>query len=154
MKGSIIFLLVLVSLVGEGICNSLRVRRQEDDNTQVIKLIEEELVRLRHAENRLKKFIDAIETGLKSGKVNTALKETEDKTPKGQVDFFKMVQAFKKHTPKSFEELIKTVADDTHILLDELYGRLDETGALVDGAQNEEEEKGSSAEMVHSGLKN
>ncbi|CAG7701082.1 unnamed protein product [Allacma fusca] len=141
-----VFTLVLIGLVEEGFCHSLRVRREGDE--EVISQIKEHVTRLRHAEARLKKFTDEIETGLDKGVVRTALSDTEDKTEEGQVDFFKLVRAFKEHTPNSFEDLIKRVADDTHILMDQLYGRLDELGAIVEGAKHDDAD--TSAEEHHS----
>ncbi|CAG7821362.1 unnamed protein product [Allacma fusca] len=148
MNKIVIFVLatVLVGLIGEGFGHSLRVRREGDE--EVIEQIKQHVTRLRHAESRLKKFTDQIETGLETGLVKTALAETEDKTEKGQVDFFKLVKAFKEHTPNSFEDLIKRVADDTHILMDQLYGRLNELGTIVEGAKHDEAD--TSAEEHHS----
>ncbi|CAG7720512.1 unnamed protein product [Allacma fusca] len=129
-----------------------RFRRDVDNlpaekDAQTIFTIKESIARLRHAETRLKTLNDLVEEGIANGALAKSLGTVQSQVEKGAVDYSKIISIFKDTAPKTFKEVIKRISDDTHILLDQLHGRLDSLGNLFKDVKHDSDD--TSAEEHH-----
>ncbi|CAG7731477.1 unnamed protein product [Allacma fusca] len=101
----------------------------KETDQPIMDIIQKGLTRLRHAGDRLRKFIEKIEDGIKNGAVSQTIESVKAKIESGKVDLHHLISAYKHQSPMNFEDLIRRISDDTHILLDKLHGRVDVFGA-------------------------
>ncbi|CAG7816795.1 unnamed protein product [Allacma fusca] len=118
-----------------------------EEDAQTIVKIKESITRLRHAETRLKTFNDLVEEGLANGAVAKSLGTVQSQVEKGAVDYSKITSVLKDTAPTTFKEVIKRISDDTHILLDQLHGRLDSLGNYIKDVKHDSDD--TSAEDHH-----